>query len=283
MQFKSILTMVAEPDRARHAIDVAARMARLHDGHLDVVALGFEMMQPEYSYVGAGVAMADWSMDEAQADARAAELAARTILGEQEPGLRFGLETVVAISGQLSALIAERAAYSDLVVQTSPAGKAARGLADAIIEAALFDGKAPVLIVPDTVDIDKVVAPRRVVLAWNQSAEALNAAKRALPLLQSAEMVSVTVIDPPLSGAERSDPGGPLCQFLARHGVKVEASVLTRNRSRIAEVLAQHALDYDADLLVMGAYGHSRLREAILGGATRDVLNETRLPVFLVH
>jgi nucleotide-binding universal stress UspA family protein len=95
--------------------------------------------------------------------------------------------------------------------------------------------------------------------------------------------VQIVVIDPPAYGPERSDPGGLLCQFLVRHGVRAEVVVLAKALPRVSDVLARHIRDANADLLVMGAYGHSRFREAILGGATRDMLEKAEVPVFLAH
>jgi nucleotide-binding universal stress UspA family protein len=283
MPFKSIMTVVVEPTLARQAIAVAGRMARVQDGHLDVLAVGYEPSIPTYSYLGATDVMAVWSLDEANAQAKAASQAAEAALAELPAGLRAALETEIAVSGRLTSAVAERAAFADLVVLAAARTKAQRELADTILEAALFEANAPVLIIPEGVDAAKAAQPKRIVLAWNQSAEALNAAKRALPFLKAADLVDVAVIDPPLAGAERSDPAGPLCQFLARHGVRIEVSVLTKSRPRIAEVLDMHVLDRNADMLVMGAYGHSRLREAILGGATRDVLNTTQILVLMSH
>jgi nucleotide-binding universal stress UspA family protein len=96
-------------------------------------------------------------------------------------------------------------------------------------------------------------------------------------------MVQIVVVDPPAHGPERSDPGGHLCQLLVRHGVKAEVSVLARTLPHVSDVLARQLRDLDADLLVMGAYGHSRFREAILGGTTRDMLANAEVPVFLAH
>jgi len=174
-----------------------------------------------------------------------------------------------------------RARFSDLVVQPRPYGDS-HGIEDeAIVEAALFDGHAPVLVVPDT-----PLSPdlgRRIVLAWNQSDEALTAARAALPMLVRADAVNIAIIDPPDHGPERSDPGGAMSQFLSRHGTRTEVSVLARTMPRISDVLLRHCGDQNADLLVMGAYGHSRFREAILGGATRNMLEQTTLPVLLAH
>jgi nucleotide-binding universal stress UspA family protein len=104
-----------------------------------------------------------------------------------------------------------------------------------------------------------------------------------LPLLKQADLVNVVVIDPPSHGPERSDPGGLLTQMLVRHGVQVDVSVVARTLPRISDVLRRHATDQAADLLVIGAYSHSRLRQAILGGTTRNLLEETSLPMFMVR
>ena len=138
------------------------------------------------------------------------------------------------------------------------------------------------LVLPEK-GLGDAIVPKRVVVAWNQSAEAMAATRLALPFLKSAERVDITVIDPPQHGPERSDPGGLLCQMLVRHGVHAEVSVLARSLPRVSDVLARHVLDQDADMLVMGAYGHSRFREAILGGATRNMLEKATVPVLMAR
>ena len=100
---------------------------------------------------------------------------------------------------------------------------------------------------------------------------------------QNTDNVHVVVIDPPQHGPNRSDPGGALSQYLARHGVKPEIDVLSKTMPRVSDVLCRHVQDLDADLVVMGAYGHSRFREAILGGATRNMLENAEVPVLLAH
>lgn len=283
MKFKSVFAVVSDPAVAEPALKVAAGIAVRQDGHLDVLAIGAESAQVGYSYIGTGVAITDWSMQQAEDDAKAAAERAEMILAGQDAALRWSLETAVTVTSGVTSLVAAQAAFADLVVQPAPTAKALGELAEAVIEAALFQGHAPVLIIPPHADLVAATSPRRIILAWNQSAEALRAAKAALPFLLTADVVDLTVVDPPITGAERSDPGGPLCQFLARHGVKVEVTVLARSLARVADVLAQHAMDKSADMMVMGAYGHSRLREAVLGGATRDVLLSTRIPVLMAH
>lgn len=161
-----------------------------------------------------------------------------------------------------------------------PYGNHAPDDAEAVTEAALFEGGCPVLVVPGDLPQKPV---RRVLVAWNQSAEALTAVRRALPLLRAAEMVEITVIDPRRGGSERSDPGGALAQMLTRHGVHADIAVLARTAPTISDELNRRATEIDADLIVMGAYGHSRFREAILGGATRNMLEKAAVPVFMAR
>lgn len=283
MWYKSVLVVVTNPGQAEAAIAAGARMALASDGHLDVLALGVDQTQLGYSFIGAGAVLTELSLSRAEDDARKAEAAARAALAEQDPSLRWALDTAVAEMGGVGAVVGNAASFTDIVVQTRPYGDGQGFEAEAVVEAALFDGHVPVLIVPPKADLARLAAPRRVILGWNQSDEALAATRAALPLLQSAAEVDVTVVDPPARGPERSDPGGRLCQFLVRHGVKAEVTVLSRSRPKVSEVLAQHAMDTDADMLVMGAYGHSRLREAVLGGATRAVLESTTIPVLMAH
>jgi nucleotide-binding universal stress UspA family protein len=153
--------------------------------------------------------------------------------------------------------------------------------AAAVLEAALFEGDAAVLVVPEA-GLPAQFG-RKIVVGWNESVEALAAIRAALPLLQAADEVDVAIVDPAVHDADRSDPGGELCTMLSRHGVTVEASVLAKTMPKIADVLSRHARDEGADLLVMGAYGHSRFRQSILGGATRDTLASVTLPVLMAH
>ena len=152
--------------------------------------------------------------------------------------------------------------------------------AEAATEAALFEGSAPILIVPGEL---KEPFGKKILIAWNQSNEAMASVRRAMPLLQAADSVEITVIDPSPNGPERSDPGGALGQMLTRHGVKAEISVLARTQPLISDILNRRATEIGADMLVKGAYGHSRFRQAILGGATRNMLEKAQVPVLMAR
>lgn len=282
MAYKSLFTIVTDPARAEAAITGAAALALAHDAHLDVLALGVDRTQIGYSYVGAGAVVLQAALDRAEEDARAVERAVTRALGEQSPTLRASVETAVTQLGALTDIVAQRARFADLVVLPKPYGAGQGTESEAVAEAALFEGHAPVLVLPES-GAGHAAAPRRVVVAWNQSAEAMAAIRQALPVLKQADAVNIAVIDPPQYGPERSDPGGLLCQMLVRHGVRAEVSVLARALPRISDLLARHVRDLGADMLVMGAYGHSRFREAILGGATRNMLEQAEVPVLMAH
>ncbi|MGB3148426.1 MAG: universal stress protein, partial [Paracoccaceae bacterium] len=269
MSFKSILTVATRKEDAA-ALDGAISLARSQDAHLDVLCLGIDHTHSGYYYVG-GMPVApmvhEEALKEARSDALEVEEAVRQRLKAEE--IRWAVEGAVAQIGVVGAHVGQLARFCDLVVVTRPEGKDTMADSALVAEAALFDGKVPVLLMPTG---QQKVEGQRIVIGWNQSDAAMSAIRAALPLLKKAAHVDVAIIAPDSHSAERSDPGGPLSQFLARHGVKAEVSVLARTLPRISEVLLRHASDVGADMLVIGAYGHSRLRESILGGATRDLL-----------
>lgn len=279
MAYKSILTVVTDAKSASAQIETAIALTQREDAHLDVLCVGIDYTQTGYYYGGAAAVLTQDAHNEAMAAAGKAEETVRQRLAQED--IRWAVETSVSMVGALGGPVSMFARFSDLVVLQKPYGESGSQAAEVILESCLFEGHAPVLVVPGgSVSTEY---GKRIVLAWNQSDEALSAARAAMPMLKSASLVNITIIDPPAHGPERSDPGGLLSQFLARHGVKAEVSVLARTLPRASEILCRHARDINADMVVMGAYGHSRFREAILGGATRNMLEIADLPVFMAH
>lgn len=279
MSYKSILTIVTDPAAAGSQLETAIAIARRQDAHLDVLCLGVDRTQTGYYYAGATAFVQQEVLDRAQQDAREVEAAVKARLGAED--IRWGSDTLVVQIGAIATVVGLRARFADLVVMGRPYGKGRGQELEAVVEAALFEGQVPVLIVPD--GYSGAAAAARVVVAWNQSNEAMSAVRKALPALKAAQLVDITVIDPPTHGPERSDPGGQLSQMLARHSVHAEVSVLAKTMPRVSDVLNRHVRDTNADMIVMGAYGHSRFREAILGGATRNMLELAEVPVLMAH
>lgn len=279
MAYKSLLTIVSGSKPDLTALDSAVSLARDHDAHLDVICLGVDRTDPGYYFGGATMTLQQASFDQARNEAAGVEAAVRARLGAED--IRWACESAVAQIGMIGSTVGIRARYTDLVVLGRTYGDTALAENEAILEGALFSGRAPVLIVPPG-GIPANFSDR-IIVAWNEDQEALTAVRAAMPLLATAKLVDVVVVDPSDRSYERSDPGGALSQMLARHGAKTEVSVLARTMPRVADLLVRHARDMNSGLIVMGAYGHSRFREAIIGGATRHMLEMTEVPLFMAH
>ncbi len=153
------------------------------------------------------------------------------------------------------------------------------GIEDLAIQAALFDSGRPVLVVPY---IQKEgIKLGRVMVCWDGSRSAARAVADALPLLQRAGQVDVVTVE---TKERRNDlRGAQIAEHLARHKIKVDLKSLVAPDSEAADVILSQAADSEADLIVMGGYGHSRLREFVLGGVTRSMLGAMTAPVLMAH
>ncbi|SFK09094.1 universal stress protein [Celeribacter marinus] len=279
MPFKTVTTVVCSMDADSHALDAAIALTRREDAHLEVICLGLDRTQPGFYYAGTNALVLQDNLQQAQADSKAVDDAViKRLTAEDIP---WSTNPITAQMAGLTPQLAHYLRFSDVVVLPRPYGAGRGHEHEEILEAALFSGHVPVLVIPDNATLPDTI--KRVVVAWNESAEALGTIRAALPILQKADLVDITIIDPPQHGPDRSDPGGSLCQMLVRQGVRAEVSVLAKTMPRVADVLTRHISDKDADIIVMGAYGHSRFRESILGGATRNMLETVEVPVLMSH
>lgn len=279
MTYNCLFSVLTDADLVDETLDHAMAMASAHEAHLDVLCLGVDRSQTGYYYAGASAVVLQETITKAQDDAEEIEAKVRARLDGS--GLLWATEKGVSQLADMGRHVAARARFSDLVILPQPYGEGRGAELEPATEAALFEGHTPALIVPT--GAAPAPSPKRIMVGWNESIEALSAVRAALPLLTMAEDVHVVVIDPPTHGPARSDPGGLLSQYLARHDVKVEIDVLSKTLPRVSDILIRHATDMDADMMVMGAYGHSRFREAIFGGATRSMLENATLPVLMAH
>lgn len=147
------------------------------------------------------------------------------------------------------------------------------------VEEALFNSGRPVIVVPKT---GGSAEPQRIAIAWDGSARSARAVGDALPLLQSAQSVSVVVIGGEKDLSRIAPPSG-LIGYLERHGVKSELVTLQAVGGDVAETLRQHVRESATELVVMGAFVHSRFRQAVLGGVTRSLLQSSPVPLLLAH
>jgi nucleotide-binding universal stress UspA family protein len=169
--------------------------------------------------------------------------------------------------------------YADVVVIARPesAGQTAGppGLAESLV---LSSGR-PIIVFPPRSTVSRV---RRILVGWNATRESIRAVADALPVLLKAEAVEVLVVDRERRpGGHGQEPGADIARNLVRRGAQVEVRRLTSGGKDVGRLLLSQAAAFSADLLVMGAYGHTQLREWMFGSVTRTVLYGTSLPVLM--
>ena len=171
---------------------------------------------------------------------------------------------------------------ADLVVasQANP-GWAFSGALD-VAETLILNSGRPVLMLPRSAGATE--SGRRILVAWNARREAARAVFDALPLLKSADEVKITWVDPESERRAAGDlPGAEIAETLARHGVRCETVAAAGDARNVGAALLATTKAQSCDMLVMGCYGHSRLREMVFGGASRHVLAHMATPVLLSH
>jgi nucleotide-binding universal stress UspA family protein len=180
--------------------------------------------------------------------------------------------------GEIGPVLAREVRSSDLFVGTLPYGDMAGG--EGIEEAVLFDSGRACCFIPPA--YSRRPAFSNVLIAWNGSAEAARAVSAALPLIERAQRITAVAIVEPAGPAQTNEALTVLNRFLAHHRLEAE-TMSVASRGNIGEALIGEIQATEADMIIMGGYGHSRFREWVLGGATRLLLGESPIPVFTTH
>lgn len=279
MHFQTVTTIVTAEDQMETQLAAATQVARGMDAHLQVMALAIAMDQLAVVQSGFDALPLGMNFEECAQRAEAIGKAATEQLLKED--IRWNVEPFATTASMSGSDIMRHLRFSDLVVLQHEDGHGAPLRTKELAEYVLFDADCPLLLLP-TSDPAKQPADN-IMVSWDESPAALRAARLALPLMRQARVVHIVLVDPPKDAPERSDPGGAFAQFLARHGVNCEVSVCSRTDNTIAATLERRAEELGCDLLVMGAYGHSRLRQAIFGGTTRAILEHAGIPVLMAH
>ena len=303
MDWKDILVHVDETKACAARIDLAVTLARSHGAHL----VGLYTRPPDYV---PGYAIAEVGLIIRQAMEAAATEArdkAEALFSKHADKAGLSVEWR-ADEGIASDVVTLHARYVDLAIvgQTDPDEERSASSFD-LPEQVVLDSGRPVLVVPYAGTFDDI--GRHPMIAWNGSLEATRAVNDALPFLERAKRVIVMAVNPQVGPEGLGEvPGADLALHLARHGVTVEATdfvdkvpasdrVPDLGRKRryeaighvsvsdmsIGDALLSRIADMNIDLLVMGAYGHSRLREFLMGGVTRHILRSMTVPVLMSH
>jgi nucleotide-binding universal stress UspA family protein len=274
MALKDILVLVDNDENNPARLEVALALAQAHQAH--VVGL---LVVPRISLPVHVEFPLPASILEAQDNAQK-EWVARAERTFRESADKAGISYEWRCGvGNVSDIAALHARYCDIVVvgQRHP-DEIGTDMPDHLI---LSIGR-PALVVPYVGSYAKV--GERIMVAWDASRLATRAVHDALPLLMTAKYVDVLAINPKGGPQGHGDiPSADICQHLARHGVKAEAEHVYADDIDAGDMLLSQAASRGTDLLVMGAYGHSRWRELILGGLTRSILQHMTMPVMMSH
>lgn len=289
MDVTSILAVVDGGPRSRALAKASFDLAKTLNAYLEVLHVEPD---PRDALPVVGEGMTGTLVEQVSADIEARRDAAKKVAREafEEQCKAHGVEDAgkekargyksfsvswTDVEGREDQIVADLGRFFDLIAVAHPGGDEGSAYAPAL-ETGLFQCGRPVLVLPQE---SRALPCETVAVAWNGSREAVRAVTAGLPFLQAAKTVRVISI----GEEEKAGASERLSAFFAGHGISPQFDKLTAGHGEVGELLIRQAVDDGAGLVVMGAYGHSRLREFVLGGATRSVLHESTLPLLLAH
>ena len=284
MTIARILLAAPGTEGGRAAIETALLLARRFGAHVEAVNVR-RNPRDAVAFMTEGMTGAVIEEIVATAERDIGRLAAKAAADLEEVAGRLGVALATESSGEGSAIfrqetgredevIAEQGRLSDLVVAPRPAGDARE---EVVAEAVLMESGSGLLLVPPDGASDLA---GNAAIAWNGSAEAARAVHRALPLLKQSHEVAIMA---PEEGSMRGPGPDRLAAYLALHDIHCHVHRLPTNWTNIGETLTATAREESASFIVMGAFSQGKLRQLILGGATRFMLNRAELPVLFTH
>lgn len=290
MPVKKIFAPIQNADTAEAGLKAAIALARRHKGHIDALHIRQRPNVPAGGYYPVGVIFVDEHLVELKEALEAEAQSLKTIFDRVMKAEGIAILTPGAHRDDAGATASWRDQQGILPFDLSAAARVSDitcfGRKDgelafpdaSLIEEAIFQSGRPVLIAPAG-KFERT--PRRILVAWNGGREAARALSSAMPLFEETDAVSVISV-----GAVPADLEGPekAAELLRLHGVKADAvrRALASGASAEDDLVAA-AREWKADLIVMGAYSHSRWRELVLGGFTRKLLKQSEFPLFLAH
>lgn len=278
MSYKTILTVV-DTSNTDTELTSTLELAREAGSHLAVLLVAITPPPPVVDY-GAVVLPGSWQADIQKGTEALGERAGAIEKLMQEESVPGDVTTAHCDVALIESVAAKRAMVCDLAYL----GKAP---AESLVAAQALSGilfKSPIAVIIDAENALSSLYPKRVFVAWNTNREAAASVHQALPILRQAEEVTIGIFDPVMTEHDDGEePGADCAAWLSRQGCAVTVQQYPSGGRPVAECIAQRATETGAGLVVMGAYGHSRLRQMIFGGTTRSMIEQSGIPVFLAH
>jgi nucleotide-binding universal stress UspA family protein len=280
MAFKTVLVCLNEVDRIPVLLNLAAGIAAKQNAHV----VGLYVVPAVRVYPAIGPGMAAQVVEDVREffNARSDQVKQQFEAHMRQQTIEAEWRLVDSSYPDIAAAVIEHGLQSDLIIVNQVNPESMAGIELDFTERVVMESGRPVLIVPSFGEFRE--CGHTVLVGWNATREAARAAFDSVPILRHAGAVRVAWVDPQESlDGPGFLPGAELATALARHGVKVTAEGIPTSGIGAGEALLSHASDLGADLLVMGAYGHNRLREYVFGGATRTILQSMTVPVLMSH
>lgn len=290
MPLKDILVQLEDSESANTRLELAVRLAEAHGSHLTGLYMApplppADQARGAWYYMSDAALMSSKSRDENQAHAEMVErshaAAARWEKGFAGITKKAGTQSDWILAEQaLSDALTQHARFCDVAIVGQFGADSARAYGHAVVDQLLHSVGHAIMVIPP----HKTFASlgKRIMIAWDRSPVALRAVHNARSFLRAADQVKILSVnlEPEYRGRA---PGSGICEHLARHDIEAEPIHIEARNAKLSEVILSTAAKENSDLLVMGAYGRSGMRERILGSVTSTILTETEIPVLLSH
>jgi nucleotide-binding universal stress UspA family protein len=275
--FKDVVVNISGRGTRDFAAEYATSIAATFGAHLAGISFLYEPVIPDGTLGGIPVDLIELQREENSKVAN--EAVSRFEAGVKKAGISAETRILDATFGGAATVFAQIARRFDLAVvgQAQREGGASDEL---VVEGALFESGRPLVVVPYIQK--RGLTLERVLACWDGGRTAARAIGDAMPFLERAKAVDIVIVAEERKGGDEIN-GANMGEHLARHGVTANVKRIAKGDLAIEDVLLSYAADSGADFMVMGGYGHSRLREFILGGVTRGILASMTVPVMMSH
>jgi nucleotide-binding universal stress UspA family protein len=277
--YKSLLVNIPTERSPRPVIDGAISLASQCQAHLDAVSVGYESASMPLVAEGGAAVASIFEAERALALERAQAALAVFEAEARNAGLACNCRAIGALPGEAAAIVGATARLYDLAVVAQPEFE--RDTFDnTLTQEILFQSGGPVLFMPYT--FHGAFQAKRIGICWDGSRLAARAMRDAMPFLERAEAITILTINE-ASAVPDEASAAHLVQSLSRLGVPTQIAGLKTEKANIQSSILSLAADESLNLLVMGGYGHSRLKETVFGGVTRDMLHSMTVPTLMSH
>lgn len=245
--------------------------------HLVIDVISVTIAMPSSVYPGVDTVAGEFAFDVADRKARAHSLLIKEKIGEKD--LSVSTATICQPRALIAAEVGKRSLYSDIAIIPGQVNFP-EGLYHRSIEGVLFDAGIPVMVLPDT--MNSAINFDKVLVGWYPNSHSARAVRGLTGFLTDQSDVHIAVVDP-TDVIFGPNPGNDIATVLARKQFQVSVERVSSISDSVGVSLSRAAVDFDADVLAVGAYGHSKLREVLFGGTTRHLLEAPPCPVLLCH